>query len=424
MIIATLKLVRYTPNSRCAQTMYTICMDTSYSFPKNFTWGVSTSAYQTEGNNTNTDWYVWEKSKKPHNHYPNDVCGVACDSYNRYEEDLDLCVRLGVGAYRFSIEWARIEPVEGVFDQKEIEHYRQVMLSAKKRGLKTFVTLHHFTNPIWFAKKGGFLNLKSAFYFARYSKVCAEKFGDLIDVFLTINEPQVYALMGYTLGIWPPNVHNYFASLLVQINLMRSHRAAYDAIKKVNKSYLVGIVKQLVWYKPVDGATYYINKLTANVLHFLNCEFFLAPIRSKLDLIGVNHYFSIRVKNFKQYRLHERDSDLEWGIHPEGLENVLLDLRHYNLPIYVTENGLADVSDKKRIAFLDDMLAACSRALNSGVDLRGFFYWSLIDNFEWHHGFWPRFGLVEIDYENNLQRKPRPSFSHYAEICKSGRILV
>lgn len=399
-------------------------MPQSFSFPKEFIWGVATSAYQTEGNNTNTDWQVWEKNKKPNQHYPNDECGIACDFYNRYDEDLDLCQKLSVQAFRFSIEWARIEPTEGVFDQKEIEHYKNVLLAAKKRGLKTFVTLHHFTIPIWFSKKGGFLNPRCAFYFARYANVCAENFGNLIYIFLTINEPQVYALMGYTLGVWPPNIKSYLASLAVQINLMRAHRAAYDAIKSVNKSYQVGIVKQLVWYKPVDGVTHFVNKLTSLVLHFLNCEFFLMPIESKLDLIGVNHYFSIRVKNFKQYRLHERDSDMEWGIHPEGLENVLLALKRYKLPIYVTENGLADIRDSQRISFLNDMLATCYKALGQGVDLRGYFYWSLTDNYEWHHGFWPRFGLIEIDREHNLARKPRPSFFHYSQICKSGKILI
>ncbi len=202
-------------------------------FPAHFLWGTATSAYQIEGNNSNTDWWYWENNKKRGQKYPLESSGLACDSYNRYEEDFDLCKELNNNAVRISVEWARIEPSEGKFDYREIAHYKKVLSAAKDRGLKTFVTLHHFTNPLWFYKKGGWTNIRSPHYFARYAKECAKEFGPLVDVYLTINEPQVYALMSYTVGKWPPNKSNLFLSLIVQLNLMSAHNEAYKKIKSV-----------------------------------------------------------------------------------------------------------------------------------------------------------------------------------------------
>lgn len=297
------------------------------------------------------------------------------------------------------------------------------MKTAKDRNLKTFVTLHHFTNPIWFSKKNGWLNSKASKLFANYAKKCAQEFGALTDVFLTINEPQVLALMAFTNGTWPPNKKNLFSSLRVQLNMMLAHKKAYKSIKKVG-DYSVGIVKNIVWYETDPFKNNPVDKLICKFMNYIGRDFFLRPIIKHIDLLGLNYYFTNRITNLKSVSPSDYVSDLGWWINPPGLAKILEHLNTYNIPIYVTENGLADSTDRFRKTFLQDMLIACSQAITNGVPLKGYFHWSLIDNYEWHHGFWPRFGLVEIDRANNLQRKPRPSFYYYAQVCKENEIKV
>jgi len=390
-------------------------------FPKGFIWGTAISAHQTEGNDTNCDWWEWEKDKPDDRQFPLEPSGVACDSYNRYSEDFDLCKELNNNAVRISLPWNRIEPGEGRFNRSEIEHYRKVLQAAKDRGLKTFVTLHHFTNPLWFAGKGGWTNFKSPQYFKNYAKKCAKEFGGLVDAFLTINEPQVYALMSYTNGMWPPNKRNYFLSLIVQINLLRAHIDAYKAIKSVG-NFTVGLVKNIVWFEPHPTEATFLDKAICKFLYFLNCDLFLKPIGKNIDLLGLNYYFTTRISHGRVKNLDDVISDLGWWINPMGLEKILLDLKRFKFPIYITENGIADAKDIRRKKFIHDMLVSCYKAIAKGVDLRGYFHWTLIDNYEWHQGFWPKFGLVEIDKKNGLARIPRKSFYYYANICKDNKI--
>lgn len=394
----------------------------TYEFPKNFIWGTAMAAHQVEGNNTNSDWWYEENNKKPGQEYPIEPSKIACDFYNRYEEDFDLAKLLNNNAVRISLEWARIEPKDGEFSKTEVEHYRKVLHAAKKKGLKTFVTLHHFTLPLWAYQEGGFENTKIAFKFAKYAKFCAESFDDLIDHYITINEPQVLAYMAYTIKMWPPFVSNGFRSFMVQFNFLIAHINAYKAIKKVNKNANVGIVNNMVAYQ---SDSHLLDKIAARFLKLLNIEAYLYPLKltGTLDFIGLNFYFSEKIKNFKVDNPNDVVSDLGWWVHPKGLEIVLRDLKKFNVPIYVTENGIADNKDDRRSKFIKDMLIAVSRAINHyKVDVRGYFYWSLIDNFEWHHGFWPRFGLVKIDRKNDLRREPRQSFYDYAQICKDNRV--
>ena len=413
----------------------------TYSFPKDFLWGTATSAHQIEGDNTNSDWWAWEQSKyypgdrvsineqkpvfKEDREYPLEPSGKACDSYNRYKEDFDLAVGLNNNAIRISVEWARLEPKQNEFSEKEFAHYRRVLSAAKKRGLKTFVTLHHFTNPIWFAEKGGWTNLRVSKMFAKYSKKCAEELGDLVDTFITINEPQVYTLQGYTNGMWPPNKINPILSFWVQVNMAKAHKAAYSAIKSVNKNYQVGIVKNIVWYQTYSRRYHFLDKLAVKFLYFLGNGFFLNMLGKKIDFIGLNYYFSSRVRHLRIDNPNDWVSDLGWWIYPSGLERILLYLgkKYPGLPIYITENGLADSDDKNRIKFLKEMLTSISSAIKKGVGVKGYFHWSLLDNYEWHHGFWPRFGLVKVDREGGLKRKPRKSYYEYAKICGSNEVL-
>lgn len=398
----------------------------TYKFPEGFLWGTATSAHQVEGNNTNSDWWMWEHEKIPRAktsnadfEYPLDQSLQACDSYNRYKEDFDLCVMMNNNAVRFSVEWARLEPKEGQYDEKEFDHYKRVISAARERNLKVFLTLHHFTNPIWFAKKGAWEKGFAVKKFADFAQKCAEEFGETVDAYITINEPQVLALQAYTKGEWYPCKANFLTALKVQLNLMKAHNSASKAIKKVNKKYQVGIVKNIVWY---DTTSHIFDKIASKFLEFMGSDFFLIPVKKHCDFIGLNFYFTTYIRNFKTNNPDDRNSDLRWWICPSGLEKVLLRLKKYKLPIYITENGVADARDNLRSDFIRDMLVSCGNAINKGVDLRGYFHWSLIDNFEWHHGYWPRFGLVEIDRENGLARKPRPSAFYYGEICKHNMV--
>ncbi len=387
-------------------------------FPKDFLWGTATSAHQVEGNNTNSDWWKWETESVGKKKFPMELSGEACDSYNRFEEDFDLCKTANNNAIRISIEWARLEPVGGFFDNKAFDHYRKVLQAAKNKGLTTFVTLHHFTNPLWFSKKGGWANFASPTYFSRYAEKCAQKLGDLIDVFTTINEPQVYALEAYFLGVWPPNRKNPFLALTVQLNFMRAHVQAYKKIKgTVSKP--VGIVKNIAWYKIVDGMNFF-DRAASKVIYFMNSDFFLKPISGYLDYIGLNFYFSRIIKNFRLTESKEPFTDMGWSTDPEGLYKNLIHLKKYNLPIYITENGVADSHDNIRTKYLKEMLKATGDALKDGVDVKGYFHWSLLDNFEWHWGYTQKFGLVEIDHKNNLKRIPRQSYYEYSKICANG----
>lgn len=388
-----------------------------YEFPKDFIWGTATSSHQIEGNNSNNDWWYFENVKIGKNNYPKEKSLDACDSYNRYEDDLDLCVKLNTSAYRFSIEWSRIEPVKGEFDNKAIEHYRNVLLACKKRKLKTFVTLHHFTSPIWLLNEGLFEKSKNIEYFVRYAQKIVTELGDLIDTLVTFNEPQVYANLGYIAGIWTPFNFNPIKRVLVQKNMMTAHIKSYKAIKKIKPDLQVGIVDSIAWFMP---SSFIIDKIIAKICYYMHVDILLNPLinAKTVDFIGLNHYRTLNVDFFRVHEIQDNISDQKWRIYPKGLEHVLLDLKRYNLPVYITENGLADKTDNKRTEFIKGMLISVNNAIKLGVNVKGYFHWSLLDNFEWADGYWPKFGLVEIDRENNLKRTPKKSFYEYAKICK------
>lgn len=409
-----------------------------YKFPKDFLWGTATAAHQIEGNNKNSDWWFWEQSKKypphinpllteeqmadlPDREWPLEPSLDACNSYEMYEEDFDLCKKLNNNAVRISVEWARLEPEEGVFNKLEFDHYKRVLKAAQDRGLKTFVTLHHFTNPIWLSKQGGWLNPLTVFKFKRYAKKCAQEFGTLIDFYATINEPQVYAVVSYAWGTWPPARRNMILASIVGFNMAVAHRLAYRAIKSVKKSFEVGVIMNIVWHESGNALNPFINfldKVITKFRYFIGGDAFLILLGRDNDYIGLNYYFTEINENLAVNNKNDRVSDVGWWINAEGLEKNLISLKKFRTPIYITENGLADEKDRLRIDFIKEMLISAAKAIAEGVDLRGYFHWSLLDNYEWHQGYWAKFGLVEVDRKNGFKRKPRKSFDYYAKVCK------
>ncbi len=405
-------------------------------FPAKFFWGAATSSFQVEGGIENCDWAeAAREGKLP-------LIGSACDHYNRFEHDFDLAQSLGHNSHRFSIEWARIEPEEGRFDEKEIEHYRNVLQALRTRGIEPFITIWHFSLPIWFSESGGFEKRKDApEIFARYSAHVAEKLGDLCDHFSTINEPLPYVSNGWRRGTWPPfkkwplidligvaaytNVEkakenigfkNIFGYFKVLHALGKAHNAAYDAIKKVRPSLDVGIISHVIYFHSNANP---INKLFAKIMNWHFNHHFLSHVQTKIDSIGLNYYFH---RKFGDKAVYDK-TDMGWDVYPEGIRGALNILKRYNKPIYISEAGIADATDRIRSEYIRKLVIGVYGAIQDGMNVKGFMYWSLLDNYELAHGYSKRFGLIHIDFITQ-QRTIRPSAFVYKNICETNTIEI
>src|SRR3989344_5425915 len=381
-------------------------------FPPGFKWGAATASYQVEGGIENNDWAEAARDGKV------PPCGRACGHYERYEEDFDIAKSLGHNCHRLSIEWARIEPEEGRFDEREIEHYRKVLQALHTRGLLPFVTIWHFTLPLWFSRAGGFEREDAPEIFARYSAYVAGKL-DLCAHFSTINEPMVYAGKGFWEGLWPPFCKNPLRHIRVVSRLAAAHCAAYMAMKKVRPEIQVGVTKHNIFFE--SNANPFNIVLYVFIDWFWNHRF-LHLIAGHQDFIELNHYHHKKFGATKRERDSVVRSDMGWEVHPTSLYYCLLALKRYDLPIYVSENGIADAADTRRAQFITDAVACVHRALAEGVPVKGYLYWSLLDNFEWAEGFTKRFGLVEVDYAT-LARKVRPSAYVYKRVWERSVLI-
>jgi beta-glucosidase len=366
-------------------------------------------------------------------------CGDACDHYNRYEEDFDIAKSLGHNAHRLSIEWARIEPKEGVFDEKEVEHYRKVLMALRERGMTPFITIWHWTIPTWLEETGGIERKDFPKLFARYAAHVVAGLGDLADHFSTLNEPYSTIINGWVRGTFPPfhrfplislipipsdselsknSVRDWFGIIkfftLANV-LARSHNDAYDAIKKVQPDAKVSIVFQVHVFKDHGNPLY---ELVAKFQMWNMTHRFLKRVIHKCDRIGLNYYF------FTDMGRHTREhpkTDMGWDRRPEGIYDALKEMKRYKKPIYVSECGCADREDTFRADYIRKTVIGIHRAIEEGIDVRGFMYWSLLDNYEWAHGFKERFGLVEIDFATQ-KRIIRPSAHVYERICRENAI--
>ena len=396
-------------------------------FPKDFLWGAATAAYQVEGYNQNTDWAMAAKEGRV------PAAGRLCDHYHLYEKDFDLMKELGHNAHRLSVEWARIEPREGEFDEDELEHYRQVLRALKRRGITPSVTLWHFSLPLWFSERGGFSASDAPQLFARYcARVVAALQADC-QQFATINEPNVYGSQGYLRGTWPPfkrfaltdlvSITNsnrtyeakarrglapLFVYLRVMRNLARAHNAAYRAAKEQAPEVSVGLVKHIIFFA---ANTNPLNQLRAWLSNYFWTQVFMQRTYQRCDFIGLNYYIHVKYGDRASYD----KTDIGWDVYPEGVLGALRLLARYKKPLYVTEAGLADKEDRLRADYITTQVAAVAAAYKEGIDVRGHFYWSFMDNYEWALGTEMRFGLVAVDY-TTLERTVRPSAFVYRDI--------
>ncbi|MBW6441058.1 glycoside hydrolase family 1 protein [Patescibacteria group bacterium] len=386
-------------------------------FPKDFLWGSSVSSYQVEGGNIACDWSEKFPAKN------------ACNYYLNYEHFFNLAQELNQNVHRFSLSWPRIQPSEGKFERKPIEHYRKMLLALKERNIKTMVTIWHWTLPLWMAEKGGWANSKFSDYFVQYTKFVVEELDDLVDFWLTTNEPMIYTSLSYIMGKFPPEKNNSLLTPKVIYNFVKTHKKAYNCIHDINKDAKVGVAQNLSFVDSFNEKSV-INRTVTKAFDFFRNSLYLEMTKNYQDFLGVNYYFHDRVKfspfSFPPVKIQNENkevSDLNWEIYPEGIYQILSKLKKYNLPIYITENGLADEKDSRRTKFIKQHLRYIHKAIENGVDVQGYMHWSLIDNFEWREGYGPRFGLVEMDYKI-MKSKIRPSAREYAKICRSNKLSL
>jgi beta-glucosidase len=383
-------------------------------FPDGFLWGAATAAHQIEGNNVNNDWWRAEEAGL----LPYRSNG-ACDSWNCWSDDIALLRQIGLNAYRLSIEWARIEPEPGRFDQAALDVYRRQLEALKQAGIEPLVTLHHFTNPGWLAERGGWTNPEVAPRLANYADRVARQTSDLVKWWITINEPSILALKGYIEGTWPPHrpmdLRGYVRLMrhaarghALARHALRSHRP--DAL--VSMAFAVWPMQAWRWWSPIDQAM-------ARVGDWLWQGRVLSRALPALDWIGVN-YYSRTLVGWPWPGPPSDDpatrTDFGWEIYPQGLYDVLRRVGQYGKPVVITENGIADADDDQRPAYIVAHVRQMYRALAAGVDLRGYMHWSLLDNFEWAEGFAQRFGLATRD------RVLRPSASVYGRIARANAV--
>jgi beta-glucosidase len=405
-------------------------------FPKSFFWGASTAAHQVEGGNKN-DWSQWEQAnakelamtahqrlgwlpgwneiKDQAEDPDNYLSGIGVKHYQMYKEDFKILAKLNMNSFRFGIEWSRIEPEEGVWDEKAIEHYREYIRELRRQHIEPFANIWHWTMPVWFMKKGGLVKRQNISYFERFVQKIADELSDDLTYIITLNEPNVYATFSYMNGEWPPQEKKYFRGIWVYINLARAHKKAYRILKQKKPLLQVGIAQQLANIQAKRPHNFF-DQLSTKVMRYYWNWWFLKRIRYQMDFVGMNYYFSDYYTGlFRRQNPTVPLNDMGWYMEPEGLYPILLRTWvRFRKPIFVTENGVADATDEYRRWWLEETIVAMQRAISEGVDLRGYFHWSLLDNFEWKFGWWPKFGLVAVDRGRDMKRTIRPSARWFA----------
>lgn len=390
-------------------------MKEALKFPDGFLWGAATASYQVEGGIENCDWAEAARSGRV---IP---AGVGIDHYNRFEEDFALAKSLGHTCHRMSIEWARIEPEEGKFDMNEIEHYKKVLESLHENGLVPFVTLWHFTLPEWFVKKGGFTKKENVGFFVRYCALIVDNLKDHCKNFATINEPIVYSTMSFLWGQWPPfEIFKVESFYKVARNIIKGHRRVYEEVKsKHGDSVLISVVKNNMYIHVSKHSRFNIfYHIACKLSHWFWNEYFLNQTCDYLDAIDINYYFHTEYGKSERYI----KSDMGWDLYPEGLYHVLKHAAKYKKDIRVTEAGIADEKDLYREKYINDLAINVHRAIDEGVPVKAFMYWSLLDNYEWSFGFTKKFGLIAVDLETK-KRTPRHSAYAYKKICESNAVI-
>lgn len=419
----------------------------SYHFPRGFLWGSATSSHQVEGNNTNNNWYAWEK-------IPGKICdgsqsGLACDWWGgRWKEDFDRAVETGQNAHRLSIEWSRIQPAPDRWDEDALDTYREMIRGLVDRNLTPCATLHHFTDPLWLTEAGGWLKPDAPELFEKFVRKVVEALKEYVNLWVTINEPNVYIVSGYLMGAFPPGKQDLGETWKVAIQIANGHARAYHAIHELQPEARVGLSINYRSFMPAAKWNP-LDKLAANIQHqAFNCSFADAARDGHLrlltyhtqiphsagtqDFIGLNYYsrdytrfdlFSPQETFMKKFYAKEDELSGTGYIAnvPEGFYEGLKWSIQYKVPVIVTENGVEDQQDLMRPRYLLQHIHQVWRAVNFNWPIKGYFHWSIVDNFEWERGWTQRFGLWGVDPQTQVRTR-RKSVDLYAEICKENGI--
>jgi beta-glucosidase len=407
----------------------------THRFPEGFVWGTATAAHQVEGNNVASDFWLME-------HVPGtlfaEASGDACDHFHRYSQDIALLRQLGFGAYRFSVEWARIEPAEGAFSIAALDHYRRMLAACHEHGVKPCVTFHHFTSPLWFTADGGWEDARNVDRFLRYCERTVKHLGDLIDTAYTINEANLLATLAVS-GIFPPEglkakarfvaeaaercgstLERFGPFLLghpmkIRDTMVEAHVRSRDVLKSGRGTFPVGVTLAMQDYQAVPGGEAHRDRARRE-----SFDPFLEAAR-KDDFVGVQTYSRHRFGPGGPLGPESGVKTLALGYEfwPEALEGTIRYASNVaGVPIYVTENGIGTTDDAERFEYVRRALACVVTCLGDGIDIRGYFYWSLLDNFEWLFGYGPQFGLVAVDRETQM-RRPKASAAWLGGIARS-----
>jgi beta-glucosidase len=389
----------------------------SRAFPVGFTWGTATAAHQIEGGNVNNDWWDFE-------HASGTVCsepsGDACDSWERWEEDVDLVAGLGLDDYRFSVEWSRIEPAEGEISHAALAHYRRICEALRARGIDPVVTFHHFTTPRWLTDQGGWESGVAVERFAGFCTVVATALGDLMSRACTINEPNIVATMGWHAGMFPPGKNEVGLARRVAGHFVDAHRAAVEAIRSAAPGVPVGLTLSMTDYQVAPGGEAKLE----SIRHHAE-DVFLGATKGD-DFLGVQTYTRqlIGPQGWAGYEEGVPVLDMGYEFYPAALGNCLRRAWDYTggaVPLFVTENGIGTTDDDQRIDYVRQALSGVLDAIDEGVDVRGYTYWSLLDNFEWALGYRPRFGIVNVD-RSTFARTAKPSAGWLAGVAAANAL--
>ena len=411
-------------------------------FPRGFLWGTATASHQVEGNNTNNQWWQWEQEGRTL-----DKSGLACDWWGgRWREDMDRAAEGGQNTHRFSVEWSRIQPEPGRWDEDALERYRTMVRGMRDRGLTPLVTLHHFTDPLWLYNMCAWETDAVVPLFEKYVRKVVEALKEYVTTWCTINEPNSYVAGGYIEPFFPPAKKDHKLGIQVMANMLRGHAAAYRAIHQIQPEARVGYAwhyRPMLAYRP----WFPLDRIAAGMAHKALCLAFpsgitTGVIRSPLgnasvpeakgtqDFMGLNYYtmehvaFDLRrpADLFVRHFFPE-GSDLSPNGYAANLPNGLFDSVKWatkafpNMPIIITENGTEDPDDRFRPRYLAQHLHQLWYAVNLNWPVKAYYHWSLVDNFEWERAWSQRFGLWELDIHTQARRK-RPSADLYAEICR------
>ncbi|MBN1147596.1 MAG: glycoside hydrolase family 1 protein [Anaerolineales bacterium] len=419
----------------------------TFHFPRGFLWGAATASHQVEGNNTNNNWWAWEQQAGRIKQ--GQKSGQACGWWSgRWREDFDRAAEAGQNAHRFSIEWSRVQPLPDKWDESSLDRYREMARGLAERGMTPMVTLHHFSDPLWLAEMGGWENEQAVEYFIPYVRKVVDALREYVTLWVTINEPNVLTISAYLMGDFPPGKSDMGAALRVMTNLARAHAAAYHAIHEVQKEARAGLSMHYRGFLPARSWSpldrwaasmqskvfndFFPRAAQSGVLHFPAWRKRLAEAKGTQDFLGVNYYTQdlvsfnlLKPGDLFAHRFFPPSAELsETGFIanlPQGMAQALKWGRKFGAPIIITENGVEDSQDTLRPRYLIQHLHQVWRAINSNCPVKGYFHWSLVDNFEWERGWTQRFGLWGLDPDTQARIR-RPSVDLYAEICKQNGI--